>query len=414
MFRLFFLILLLNYIFVACQNSQPKANTINIEREFNQLKSLVQEKLSFFIKRQLQHRFKYRETEVYRAPKVSLDIAIGCFLLSKYAWVEEALDSSNSVFFDDLKSKTAHKQGITMGNTVVLSYVNTINAAGGGGVLTKIYFLYNPYKKVIYPWIPIEWANYIVHVDSTKIKKDYEWQEETIVRKKTHSVYPFVYYMSVYKDDYERAKEEQKKHIAQLKKNEKIREYCRFYNCAVLKTPTDSFKAYSMREEEAFRLLDTVVAQVPQYTVNGIDTLLSYLHNPSFYTATQGFDYTGQCYIEGIAKDSLGQPYLEVLEDTLQWLFGTPYISNVFERVTVEDIRNTQLHYPDYTTEGVGAVANYAEKRRPTLMYFKRISSFVRDDTAYYFLFYYLDYHWFWGWRLRDLEVVFPRRFLAQ
>jgi hypothetical protein len=85
---------------------------------------------------------------------------------------------------------------------------------------------------------------------------------------------------------------------------------------------------------------------------------------------------------------------------------------DIYEKLTIADLSKLELIYPDFTTEKLPQIAEYAEKTKPTFIYFKRAyRSGHHKEPYYYFILFYIDFQPFMPPRLRDMQVVFPRRF---
>jgi hypothetical protein len=110
-------------------------------------------------------------------------------------------------------------------------------------------------------------------------------------------------------------------------------------------------------------------------------------------------------YILSLDSLSNGQNFIRLWRDE-EYKFET------YEFLDNASFNKLELAFADYTTDNLSELKAYIQKTKPQLMYLKRnYRSAFNNEPYYYFIFYYIDFTPFMPPRLRDIEVVFPRRF---
>ncbi len=280
------------------------------------------------------------------------------------------------------------------------------------GVVT--YYVYDTVTQQRYVWLTWDWAHYVMHTDSSFSKK-YEWQTSSFALpyRKMHYTYTIPSYMhyasppekqaiveKMQKDNYSMEKGLEEGFLQKLEAPIEKEPYYTWHAYS-----DSAFHAFSIAHTFPFSVLDSIVSCL-RVDSSYIDTALQYLQSTSSYDV-----YISGCHWncnKSIDVFPSGKKILHYERYDCQYMPYEERITAAFERISLLDLAKMELVYHDGKIEKMTAIADYAKYKNPTFMYFKR------RNNAYYFLFYYLDHHWLWGWRLRDMEVVFPRRFLAQ
>jgi hypothetical protein len=77
-----------------------------------------------------------------------------------------------------------------------------------------------------------------------------------------------------------------------------------------------------------------------------------------------------------------------------------------------KNLDSLALVFGDYKLDSLTEIKQYIKNTKPTLVYLKRsYRASFGNEPYYYFIFYYIDFQSFMRPRLRDMQVVFPRRF---
>lgn len=273
--------------------------------------------------------------------------------------------------------------------------------------VNSCHYIYRSARNRYYFNLPFGWANYLLRTDSALIRASTVQVCSVKVLKQIRWVqqrYEAQDYSSI-----------QAENIEQRKNNinwEGVR-----FNAVPFRQLKQEKKLY-VKSVYAHRQTQKITEITKGLYVrrNEMDTLLRHLHNTGNYFPRDWVTAPRWIIEDFIADRNSGEIGLHVMLDTPFMIENTPKYTrsiDVFERMEVEDLERLELMYPDFTVDKIPEIVAYARQKKPTFIYFKRGKT-EDEPVAYYFLFYYMDYIPFWGWRLRDLEVVFPRRFLAQ
>ncbi len=273
-------------------------------------------------------------------------------------------------------------------------------------------FAYNAEQGTYYAFLPFCWATYTLYTDSIFVSNLQEKQCSVSYRRKIvlprhedclalfeegkSKEYVDSFLLNKQRISYEPRDSSYNKYS--------ITSYIEFSN-------EERFFAYSLGKHPQIRRIDSMLFGL-DLSINRLDTLLRFLHNAATFPPMD-FMRGQRHYIERISlkEGAQGISYISDTAVILKYEAGV-ILMDAFERLCLPDLQNLELLYPDFSSEKVPEIAEYAQQKKPTFIYFKR-AQIRNDNTAYYFLFYYLDYIPFYGWHLRDMEVVFPRRFLA-
>lgn len=309
-------------------------------------------------------------------------------------------------FYEDMK---------IMNSFLMLSYTKMADFSYN---ITKYHCIYNITQGRCYINIPFGWGSYLIHSDST-LRQRFESEICSTKSSEIRMLFP----------QYEMLKELEKKQQYVNFRIKRIQENQLNVLETSKKKPLNSNKKiqiWSLKNDSLYYPYP-VLKHHQGAKIRGIlsglsikeedlDILLRHLHNPC---TLQPRDYVKvwQTYIEELVYDTnnlfLGiRPVLDTSFILDKSPNGDIYFGDVFERMTVEQLRNLELLYPDGKIEKCTAIADYVERRGARFVYFKRGKT-LHEPVAYYFLLYYADYIPLWGWHLSDMEVVFPRRFLV-
>jgi hypothetical protein len=252
------------------------------------------------------------------------------------------------------------------------------------------YYMYNTYYNTYYAWYPQEWAIYVLQNDENSYKKFNVKKCQPNFTKTKTILYSrdIIHYMGTteYWDS----------------------SYHASFNI-VSHTAAIPYTIYSLQQSFHFEMLAKITAELDNYLQ--IDSLIIFLQNQGNYITHSFSDNHCITFIDTIVYQKQGDKFLYRLKDTCK-LRTTPYIFlDIYEKISIAGLSELELIYPDFTKEKIPEIAEYAEKTKPTFIYFKRAYRSGYSNEPYnYFIFYYIDFIPFMPPRLRDMQVVFPRR----
>lgn len=253
----------------------------------------------------------------------------------------------------------------------------------------QAYYAYNNKYNTYYTWYPPEFATYVLQQDSTSI--------HNFVIKTTF------------------ASLVQKKEM--LYKNEMYKDVFFFFGQKEAKTysiiehkNTNSHLSYSLKDSYFFSVFKNIIGEMK--TLQQIDSLLPLFQNQCNYSGYSPIEMHCIYFSDSTFSTKTTQKILIEIVDTCK-IKSQPYsFLDIYEKQSIADLAKLELIYPDLTKEKIPEIAAYAAQTKPTFIYFKRAyRSSYRHEPYYYFIFYYVDFSPFLPPRLRDMQVVFPRRF---
>ncbi len=332
---------------------------------------------------------------------------------------------SSAELAEDMEQEIkTYKDKISQGNSYLgrLHVLDSLFTLGWGiapDYRSSTRHIYNAKQGRYYLNIPFGWAIYLLQADSS-LYEHFEVKKCNAKSTQEHYRKNIFWFL----DEFEDQPEKIAAAAARIIEHDKY-----FHAYHKQKPPIENvqFRQMTLKDGNAFyvrplgkhRQIEKIRNMVEALCIrkDRLDVLLRQLHNPFSYYRPVHYGY-GQwrLYIEDFSRDKDGNfTGINPLKDTCLLIDSLPngvlFLGDVFERMEVEDLRKLELLYPDLTMDTTTVIAEYAERKKPTFVYFKRGAT-LDEPVSYYFLFYYFDYIPLYGWHLRDMEIVFPHRFL--
>ena len=167
------------------------------------------------------------------------------------------------------------------------------------------------------------------------------------------------------------------------------------------------FTMHSIKNAGFFADFKAIIDNSGANSIGEMGALCQILQNQINYSRTNP---TKRKYLLALDSLAAGQKFIRT------WTYeNTDYenkkLDNPYEYLTINEFNNTRLVLPDYEIDSLLEIKAYAAQTKPTLIYWKRnYRTSFHYEPYYYFIFYYVDFSPFLP-RLRDMQVVFPRRF---
>jgi len=265
-------------------------------------------------------------------------------------------------------------------------------------IVQNVYLLHNKTTNKIYFWLPFEWANYVSLLDTNIIKVN-DCKYSLSMSAQIDTVLEPQYWGLGYSAKYPKFRTE---------------EY--FYYTI---SDTLSYLAYSLKQEHHFNTLQQIFEDISFIDKSKIDTLLQLLQsqyrtkiekNNNCFSIVNVSD-TNPTGLQFTPEDLR---HLPIYKYTTWRCQKCPeikeHISTEYLLISADKINSLQFILPDGYIENLDEIAEYAKRTKPAFIYYK---PFARNYSSpyYYFIFYYIDFLPFMPPRLRDMQVVFPRRF---
>jgi hypothetical protein len=180
------------------------------------------------------------------------------------------------------------------------------------------------------------------------------------------------------------------------------------------------YLAYSLKGKHHFEMLQQIFETATFAKKVEIDTLLQLLQNQYRYDHNRN----NRCFLidtvmntdafadkKRMSIDKRNMPiYKSVIWQGQECPEIRERIRTEYLPINAEKITSLQFILPDGYIENLDEIAEYAKRTKPAFIYYK---PFARNYSSpyNYFIFYYIDFIPFMPPRLRDMQVVFPRRF---
>jgi hypothetical protein len=170
----------------------------------------------------------------------------------------------------------------------------------------------------------------------------------------------------------------------------------------IIKNTSDAlFSVHSLKQMPFYLNLSNIIQNTGQIQKTGIDSLLQLLQNQGNRSRMHETNYTTIIHWDSLNNKS-GHFLRTLIEERVY----------AYQYVSLENIDTFRFEIIDGTAPYFKAIEEYAKKTQPTLIYLKNCyRNSLSNEPYYYFIFYYIDFLPFMPPRLRDMQVVFPRRF---
>jgi hypothetical protein len=240
------------------------------------------------------------------------------------------------------------------------------------------YDFYNIKTPDYYFWYPIDFGAYILEHDTSA---NYLFDIDTILNAYTFSL------ENTKHTKFNYGKIEALKNIAFT---------------SVKNRKNEPFTIHSLKSASFFKDFKDIIDNSGCSAIQEINQLCQILQVQGYFST---MNPSARKYILSLDTLSNGQKFIQLWRDE-EYKFET------YEFLDNANFDKLELIFGDYTTDNLSELKAHIQKTKPQLMYLKRsYRTSFSNEPYYYFIFYYIDFMPFMPPRLRDMQVVFPRRF---